>query len=233
MCPTDSSKCARGGLAPPVPAPRRRRRRHVAGSRVRSDDAAPRPPDRPPPTQPAPPTTAPPPSQPPRGRTCPSDARAVSATEVSIEWWRRNYTPGSQNAETVTSDARQGVPRALPERQHHHPGWPVRPRDRPEVRHRHPAAEGRSRRLSHHRWRRPQVRRGGSVVAAAARDADKQDFNTSAVKATTYKGTQVAYPLWIVPWYKYVNLELFKEAGVEPPREGSGRTRSSWTQPGS
>src|SRR5437764_14577283 len=24
---------------------------------------------------------------------------------ISIEWWRRNYTPGSKNAETVTSDA--------------------------------------------------------------------------------------------------------------------------------
>src|SRR3954463_7544077 len=24
---------------------------------------------------------------------------------ISIEWWRRNYTPGSQNAETITSDA--------------------------------------------------------------------------------------------------------------------------------
>src|SRR5438309_9802491 len=25
--------------------------------------------------------------------------------QISIEWWRRNYTPGSQNAETITSDA--------------------------------------------------------------------------------------------------------------------------------
>src|SRR5213592_2771553 len=29
----------------------------------------------------------------------------AAAKPVSIEWWRRNYTPGSQNAETVTSDA--------------------------------------------------------------------------------------------------------------------------------
>jgi ABC-type glycerol-3-phosphate transport system substrate-binding protein len=25
--------------------------------------------------------------------------------QISIEWWGRNYTPGSQNAETITSDA--------------------------------------------------------------------------------------------------------------------------------
>src|SRR5688572_8010982 len=30
---------------------------------------------------------------------------SAAAKPVSIEWWRRNYTPGSQNAETVTSDA--------------------------------------------------------------------------------------------------------------------------------
>src|SRR5438270_365898 len=25
--------------------------------------------------------------------------------QIAIEWWRRNYAPGSQNAETITSDA--------------------------------------------------------------------------------------------------------------------------------
>ena len=25
--------------------------------------------------------------------------------QIAIEWWRRNYTPGSQTAETITSDA--------------------------------------------------------------------------------------------------------------------------------
>src|SRR2546430_17535588 len=30
---------------------------------------------------------------------------AAAAKPVSIEWWRRNYTPGSQSAETITSDA--------------------------------------------------------------------------------------------------------------------------------
>src|SRR5438132_10978233 len=30
---------------------------------------------------------------------------AAAATPVSIEWGRRNYTPGSQSAETITSDA--------------------------------------------------------------------------------------------------------------------------------
>src|ERR1700731_2237864 len=41
-----------------------------------------------------------------------SPAAAAQATPgglankpISIEWWRRNYTPGSQSAETITSDA--------------------------------------------------------------------------------------------------------------------------------
>ena len=29
----------------------------------------------------------------------------IGNKQISIEWWRRNYTPGSQNAETITSDA--------------------------------------------------------------------------------------------------------------------------------
>src|SRR5437762_13829884 len=37
--------------------------------------------------------------------TSPSgSAAAATAKPVSIEWWRRNYTPGSQTAETITSD---------------------------------------------------------------------------------------------------------------------------------
>src|SRR5438093_13009955 len=30
---------------------------------------------------------------------------AAAAKPVNLEWWRRNYTPGSQSAETITSDA--------------------------------------------------------------------------------------------------------------------------------
>src|SRR5215210_1809050 len=33
-----------------------------------------------------------------------STGSAAAAKPVSIEWWRRNYTPGTQNAETMTSD---------------------------------------------------------------------------------------------------------------------------------
>src|SRR2546423_10459829 len=44
--------------------------------------------------------------------SAPTSAAPAQATpgnlgtkQISIEWWRRNYTPGSQNAETITSDA--------------------------------------------------------------------------------------------------------------------------------
>src|SRR6266478_4091156 len=140
---------------------------------------------------------------------------------VSIEWWRRNYATGTQSAETITSDAAvkaykdrasnvsiaiQGGPFGAETDQkfdiailQQHAG--------PDVFH----------------------TTGGDVLKYAAAgqlskppftDDDRKDFNPSALQATTYKGTVVAYPLWIVPWYEYVNLELFKEAGVEPPKDG-------------
>src|SRR5256712_5976317 len=37
--------------------------------------------------------------------TASASGTAAAAKPVSIEWWRRNYTPGSQSAETITSDA--------------------------------------------------------------------------------------------------------------------------------
>ena len=40
----------------------------------------------------------------PTGTSPAPSASAVVAKPVSIEWWRRNYTAGTQSAETVTSD---------------------------------------------------------------------------------------------------------------------------------
>src|SRR5438093_5112948 len=141
---------------------------------------------------------------------------------VSIEWWRRNYAQGTQSAETITSDAAvkaykdrasnvtiaiQGGPFGAETDQKFdiailqaHAG--------PDVFH----------------------TTGGDVLKYAAAgqlsqptltDAERNDFNPSALKATTYKGTVVAYPLWIVPWFEYINLDLFKEAGVAPPANGN------------
>src|SRR5437867_4100932 len=141
---------------------------------------------------------------------------------VSIEWWRRNYAAGTQSAETITSDAAvkaykdrasnvsiaiQGGPFGAETDQkfdiailQQHAG--------PDVFH----------------------TTGGDVLKYAAAGqlsqptltaAERSDFNPSALKATTYKGTVVAYPLWIVPWFEYINLDLFKEAGVAPPANGN------------
>src|SRR5438445_13037587 len=45
----------------------------------------------------------------------PSAGASAAAKPITIEWWRRNYTPGSQTAETVTSDAAvAGYPRRYP-----------------------------------------------------------------------------------------------------------------------
>src|SRR5213593_4286102 len=147
---------------------------------------------------------------------------SAAAKPVSIEWWRRNYTPGSQNAETVTSDAAvKGFRERNPNITISIQGGPFGPetdqkfdiailqqKAGPDVFH----------------------TTGGDVLKYAAAsqlseppltDAERRDFNPSALQATTYKGKVVAYPLWIVPWFEYINLDLFKEAGVTPPRDGS------------
>src|SRR5438876_1185292 len=152
----------------------------------------------------------------------PSSAGVSPAPKpVSIEWWRRNYAAGTQSAETITSDAAvkaykdraanvtiaiQGGPFGAETDQkfdiailQQHAG--------PDVFH----------------------TTGGDVLKYGAAgqlskppftDDDRKDFNASSLQATTYKGSVVAYPLWIVPWYEYINLDLFKEAGVEPPKDG-------------
>lgn len=149
-------------------------------------------------------------------------ASGAAAKPVSIEWWRRNYTPGSQSAETVTSDA---AVKAFRERNPHISisiqGGPFGPetdqkfdlailqqKAGPDVFH----------------------TTGGDVLKYAAAgqlseppltDAERRDFNPSALQATTYKAKVVAYPLWIVPWFEYINLDLFKERGVTPPKDGN------------
>src|SRR5438309_12113038 len=55
------------------------------------------------------PTSAPAPAAKPTSAPAAAPAQAtpggIGTQPISIEWWRRNYTPGSQNAETITSDA--------------------------------------------------------------------------------------------------------------------------------
>jgi multiple sugar transport system substrate-binding protein len=147
---------------------------------------------------------------------------AATSKAVSIEWWRRNYTPGSQNAETITSDA---AVKAFKER---YPNVTITIQGGPFG----PETDQKFDIAILQQKAGPDVfhTTGGDVLKYAAAgqlsappftDDDRKDFNPSALQATTYKGTAVAYPLWIVPWYEYINLDLFKEAGVEPPREGS------------
>jgi multiple sugar transport system substrate-binding protein len=149
-------------------------------------------------------------------------AFAVPNKPISIEWWRRNYTPGSQNAETVTSDAAvKAFTQRYPNVTITIQGGPFGP----ETDQKFDIAI-----LQQHAGPDVFHTTGGDVLKYAAAgqlspppfsDADRKDFNSSALNATTYKGTVVAYPLWIVPWYEYINLDYFKEAGVPPPTNGS------------
>lgn len=147
---------------------------------------------------------------------------AQAAKPVSIEWWRRNYTPGSQNAETRTSD---GAVKAFRER---HPNVSISIQGGPFG-----AETDQKFDLAILQQKAgPDVfhTTGGDVLKYAAAgqlseppltEADRRDFNPSALQATTYKGKAVAYPLWIVPWFEYINLDLFKERGVTPPKDGN------------
>src|SRR5688572_33510054 len=141
----------------------------------------------------------------------PGPSGTPSTKAVSIEWWRRNYAAGTQSAETITSDAAvkaykeraanvtiaiQGGPFGAETDQKFDIAI-LQQRAGPDVFH----------------------TTGGDVLKYAAAgqlspppftDADRSDFNASSLAATTYKGQIVAYPLWIVPWYEYINLDLFK-----------------------
>ncbi len=170
------------------------------------------------------PTSAAPAAQPTAAAAKPTTApvSAQANKQVSIEWWRRNYTAGSQNAETITSEAavkafRDRYPNVNISIQ----GGPFGP----ETDQKFDIAI-----LQQHAGPDVFHTTGGDVLKYAAAgqlskppftDDDRKDFNPSAVQATTFKGTIVAYPLWIVPWYEYINLDLFKEAGVEPPVNGT------------
>lgn len=153
----------------------------------------------------------------------PAAARpGLPSTPVSIEWWRRNYTPGSSNAETVTSDA---AVKAFKER---YPNVSIAIQGGPFG----PETDQKFDIAILQQKAGPDVfhTTGGDVLKYAAAgqlapppfdDADRRDFNPSALAAATYRGQAVAYPLWIVPWFEYLNLELFKAAGVAPPADGT------------
>ncbi len=130
-------------------------------------------------------------------------ATTAAAKPVSIEWWRRNYTAGTQNAETLTSDgAMKGFRERSPNVTISIQGGPfgaetdqkfdiaiLQQKAGPDVFH----------------------TTGGDVLKYATAGqlseppltaAERSDFNASALTATTYKGKVVAYPLWIVPWFE-------------------------------
>jgi multiple sugar transport system substrate-binding protein len=151
-----------------------------------------------------------------------ASATVAAAKPVSIEWWRRNYTAGTQNAETLTSD---GAVKAFREK---NPNFTISIQGGPFG----PETDQKFDIAILQQKAGPDVfhTTGGDVLKYAAAGqlseppltaAEKADFNTSALTATTYKGKVVAYPLWIVPWFEYINLDLFKERGVTPPADGN------------
>src|SRR5437762_8090857 len=132
---------------------------------------------------------------------------------VSIEWWRRNYATGTQSAETITSDA---AVKAYKDRA---PNVSIAIQGGPfgaETDQKFDIAI-----LQQHAGPDVFHTTGGDVLKYAAAgqlsqptltDAGRYDFNRGALKATTYEGAVVAYPLWILSWLEDINVVLFKEA---------------------
>ena len=58
---------------------------------------------------------------------------------------------------------------------------------------------------------------------------DKSDMIPSVLDSTRIGGKSYAWPLWVPPVGMYLNLDIFKEKGVDPPK-GAGPTTSSLTR---
>ena len=50
--------------------------------------------------------------------------------------------------------------------------------------------------------------------------ADKADIYASLLQTVSVKGKAYAWPLWVPPVGLYMNLDVFKEKGIEPPLKG-------------
>jgi multiple sugar transport system substrate-binding protein len=51
-------------------------------------------------------------------------------------------------------------------------------------------------------------------------EEDKSDIYPNLLEAVKIDGKAYAWPLWVPPVGMYLNLDIFKERGVEPPKEG-------------
>ena len=152
------------------------------------------------------PTAAPAPSA-----SSSASAPVATAKPVSIEWWRRNYTPGSQNAETITSDA------AVKGWKERNPNFTITIQGGPFG----PETDQKFDIAILQQKAGPDVfhTTGGDVLKYAAAgqlseppltDAERRDFNPSALQATTYKGKVVANA---VAWVTRDVREEMKRSG--------------------
>ncbi len=51
-------------------------------------------------------------------------------------------------------------------------------------------------------------------------EEDRQDIYPNLLQAVSIEGKAYAWPLWVPPVGMYLNLDIFKEKGVEPPKAG-------------
>jgi multiple sugar transport system substrate-binding protein len=67
----------------------------------------------------------------------------------------------------------------------------------------------------------PLLVKGGSVASVDSflTTADKSDMFANLLKAVTFNGKAYAWPLWVPPVAMYLNVDIFKERGVDLPKD--------------
>ncbi|MCR1782365.1 extracellular solute-binding protein [Nocardioides carbamazepini] len=140
---------------------------------------------------------------------------------TTIEFWRRNYSPGGANSDSVTTDA------AIKAFQKRYPTITVKPIG-------DPAGDATNQKYDIAILQQgagpdvfsstgPELLKYAAAGALAIPDlgsADLADYDASALAASRVEGELAGYPLWIVPWFQFVNVQHFREASVPVPTDG-------------
>ena len=144
----------------------------------------------------------------------------VSAAEptqpITIEFWRRNYAKGGVNADSITTDA------AIAAFQRRYPNITVVPVGDPVG----PATNQKYDIAILQQGAGPDVfsstgpeltkyAKAGKLAVPDV--TDRGAYDTAVIEASLVNNQLAGYPLWVVPWFQYINPTQFKEAGIATP----------------
>lgn len=143
---------------------------------------------------------------------------AAPQKPVTIEFWRRNYAKGGVNADSVTTDA------AIQAFHKRYPTITVVPKGDPST----PATNQKYDIAILQQKAGPDVfsttgpeltkyARAGALALPDIPDSERADYDSAVLTASTVNGELAGFPLWVVPWFQFINLARFGEAGIAAP----------------